>query len=395
MRRTGCIRERSPGSFEIRYTLSPDPTTGKRRTETMTVRGSRKDAEKELRKHLRGLDTGDYVEPSNITVRGYMQQWLDSVKGRVTPKSHERYEEIVTGFINPALGNHKLAKLMPIHIQKAYIDWESGGRRDKKEGGLSPRSRLHIHRILKSALKCAVQLQLLVRNPADGVKSPKPARVEMKTLTAEESAKLLAAIKTSRLYWPVLMALATGMRRGEILALRWKNLDLDKASARVVESIEQTKKGIRFKAPKTDKTRVITLPTFAIEELRRLKAQQAEELLKLGVAQSGDTLICARQDGKPMMPDSLTFGFVRFIKNMKGFPRIRFHDLRHSHATQLLLSGVHPKVAQERLGHSSVTVTLDIYSHVTENMQNDAASKLDNVFRSAINATATDIPEIR
>lgn len=268
---------------------------------------------------------------------------------------------------------------------------ESSGRRDGKEGGLSPRSRLHIHRILKSALKAAVQLQLLARNPADAVKSPKPARKEMKTLTAEEGARLLNVVSESRLYWPVLLALTTGMRRGEIVALRWKNVDLDKGVVRVVESIEQTKKGIRFKPPKNNKNRVITLPSFVIEELKLLKAEQAEELLKLGIRQNENALLCGRFDGQPLQPDSLTFSFAALIKNIEGFPRVRFHDLRHSHATQLLLSGVHPKVAQERLGHSSVTVTLDIYSHVTENMQNDAAARLDNVFRSAINAAAADL----
>lgn len=388
MRRTGHIRQRSPGSFEVRYELPADPTTSKRRTRTVTVSGSRKDAEKELRRLLRSIDTGEYVEPNSLTVEQYMEQWLGSVKGQVSPKTHERYAEIVEGFINPALGSHKLNKLMPIHIQNSYTRWESGGRRDGKEGGLSPRSRLHIHRILKSALKAAVQLQLLARNPADSVKPPKQSRKEMATLTAEQSARLLAEIKMTRMYLPTLLALTAGMRRGEILALKWKNVDLDKGLVRVVESLEQTKQQIRFKAPKNDKTRVITLPSYTVEELKRFKVQQAEELLKLGIAQNSDGLMCGRYDGDPLMPSSLTHQFARFLKKMKGFPRVRFHDLRHTHATQLLLSGIHPKVAQERLGHSSVMVTLDIYSHVTDSMQNDAATKLDNVFRSAISADA-------
>lgn len=390
MRHTGHIRQRSASSFEIRYSLPADPATGKRRTETMTLRGSRKDAEKELRNKLRGLDIGDYVEPNTITTRGYMQQWLGIVKGQVTPKTHERYEEIVTGFISPALGNHKLSKLMPIHIQNAYNEWEAGGRRDGKEGGLSPRSRLHIHVILKSALKNAVQLQLLSRNPAEAVKPPKAGRIEMKTLTTAQSAQLLSATKHTRLYWPVLIALTTGMRRGEICALRWKNVDLDKAVVRVVESIEQTRKGVRFKAPKTGKTRVVTLPSFAVEELCILKVDQAEELLKLGVRQNSEVLVCGREDGRALQPDTLTFRFASFMKEHKALPKVRFHDLRHTHATQLLSSGIHPKIAQERLGHSSIAVTLDTYSHVTDNMQNDAATKLDNVFRSAINAAVTE-----
>ena len=208
------------------------------------------------------------------------------------------------------------------------------------------------------------------------------------TLTADQAARLLEGIKRNRVYWPVLIALCTGMRRGEILALRWKNIDLDRGVARVVESLEQTKAALRFKAPKTEKARAITLPSFIVEELRRLKRQQAEELLALGVRQSGETLACCRYDGEPMPPRSLTHEFAKVAGRVNGVPRVRFHDLRHSHATQLLSAGVHPKIAQERLGHSTITTTLDLYSHVTETMQEDAAAKLDTVFRSAINAAA-------
>src|SRR5215471_3016673 len=186
----------------------------------------------------------------------------------------------------------------------------------------------------------------------------------MPTLTAEQAQRLLAAIQRARVYWPVLIALATGMRRGEILALRWRNADLDRGSLRVVESLEQTKAGLRFKAPKSEKARAIALPAFAIGELHRLKREQAEELLRLGVRRGGDTLLFARADGKPMPPRSLTHEFAKVSGRVKDIPRVRFHDLRHSHATQLLVAGVHPKVAQERLGHASVAMTLDVYSHV-------------------------------
>ena len=174
------------------------------------------------------------------------------------------------------------------------------------------------------------------------------------------------------------------MRRGEILALRWKNVELERGSLRVMESLEQTKAGIRFKAPKTDWTRAITLPAFVIDELRRLKREQAETLLRLGIRQSGETLVCSREDGKPKQPGSVTGEFTRLTRKIRDLPRIRFHDLRHSHATQLLADGVHPKIAQERLGHSSITTTMDLYSHVTDTMQADAAARLDAAFRLAI-----------
>jgi integrase len=390
MRNTGHIRQRSPGSFELRYTLGTDRATGKRRTVTTTVTGNRRAAEKELRRLLRSLDTGEHIDPSRMTVRQWLTTWLATVREEVAPKSHERYSEIIENFLIPALGNLSLVKLAPSDIQQAYNAWATGGRRDRKAGGLSARTRRHIHRILRSALARAVEQQLLARNPADVLARhlPKVERREMVTLTAKQAAQLLNAIKAKRIYWPVLIALATGMRRGEILALRWKNIDLDRGVTRIVESVEQTKASLRFKAPKTEKARAVILPSFVVEELCRLKRQQAEELLALGVRQSGETLACGRPDGDPMPPRSLTHEFAKVAGRVNDVPRVRFHDLRHSHATQLLSAGVHPKVAQERLGHSSISTTLDLYSHVSETMQEDAAAKLDTAFRSAINAAA-------
>lgn len=388
MRRTGHIRERSPGAFELRYSLGTDPATGRRRMVTTTVRGTRKDADKELRRLLRSLDTGEHVDPNRITLREWLATWLDVTRHEVAAKSLERYAEIVANYLVPALGNLQLSKLAPVHIQEAYNALGVGGRRDGKTGALSPRTRRHIHRILSSALARAVEQQLIPRNPCDVFKKrlPKVERREMATLSADQSAQLLDAVRHSHIYWPVLIALATGARRGEVLAIRWRNVDLDRGLIRVVESLEQTKAGIRFKSPKTERARAITLPTFAVEELRRLKRQQAEGLLTLGVRQTGDTLVCARRDGEPLQPQSLTHEFPRFLGRLGAdFPRVRFHDLRHSHATQLLLAGIHPKVAQERLGHSTISTTLDLYSHVTATMQEDAADRLDAAFRGAIN----------
>jgi len=391
MRRSGHIRERSPGSFELRYSLGTDPATGRRRIATTTVQGDRKAAERELRRLLRTLDTGEHVDPTRMTVREWLAQWLETVRTEVSPKTHERYTEIVDNFLAPTFGNLPIVKLAASHLQVAYNGWATGGRRDGKDGGLSPRTRRHIHRILNSALVRAVEQQVLARNPADVFRKrlPKVERREMTTLSADQSARLLAAIKHTRIYWPVLLAISTGMRRGEVFALRWRNVDLDRGSLRVMESLEQTKTGIRFKAPKTDRTRAITLPSFAVDELRRLKRQQAEELLMLGIRQSGETLVCGRADGLPLQPQSLTHQFTRLIARVKDLPRVRFHDLRHSHATQLLLTGVHPKIAQERLGHATITTTLDLYSHVTETMQSDAAERLDAVFRPAINRSTS------
>jgi integrase len=390
MRRTGHIRERSFGSFELRYSLGTDPATGKRKIATVTVSGSRREAERELRRLLRSLDTGEHVDPHRMTVREWLRTWLDASRQEVAPRTAERYAEIVDNFLSPALGNLQLTKLAPVHIQDAYNRWATGGRRDGKLGGLSPQTRRHIHRILSAALGRALEQQLIARNPCEAFKKrlPKVERREMASLTPEQSARLLHALQHSHIYWPVLIALATGARRGEVLALRWRHVDFDRGTVRIVESLEQTRAGLRFKAPKTNRARAVTLPSLAVEELRRLKQAQAEDLLTLGVRQTENTLVCARRDGNPLQPQSLTHEFPRFLTRLKDFPRVRFHDLRHSHATQLLLAGVHPKVAQERLGHSTISTTLDLYSHVTATMQEDAAGRLDATLRGAIKAVA-------
>jgi hypothetical protein len=184
------------------------------------------------------------------------------------------------------------------------------------------------------------------------------------------------------------------MRRGEILALRWKNVDLKNKTVRVVESLEQTKKGIRFKAPKTERTRAIILPNYAVEELIALKEKQIKELTELNIPHTHDTLVCCRYDGEPIWPTSVTHEFIKAIIKLPALPRVRFHDLRHSHATKLLAAGIHPKIAQERLGHSTIATTLDLYSHVTDTMQDDAAAKLDTALRSAIKPISPKPPQL-
>jgi len=320
-----------------------------------------------------------------MTLRAWLLKWLETIQHEVSPKTHERYCEIVNNFLIPAIGNLGLNKLAPSHIQDAYNSWAVGGRRDGKKGGLAPLTRRYFHVILRSALARAVEQRLLARNPADVFRKrlSKVERKEMVTSTAEKSELLLEGIKDTRTYWPVMVALATGMRRGEIVALRWKNVDLDRGVLRVVQSLEQTKAGLRFKDTKNSRNRSITLPKFAIEELRRLKREQAEELLLLGIRQTGETLVCCRADGEPLQPRSVTQQFSILQTRIKDLPRMRFHDPRHSHATQLLADGVHPKVAQERLGHSTTTITLDLYSHVTDTMQADAATRLDAAFQAA------------
>ncbi len=384
MRPTGTIRSRSNGIFQLIYSLGNDPLTGKRKRVFLTFKGTRQQAERELRRILRTLDTGEYVEPSAIKTGDFLAQWRDAVRNQVSPKTHERYAQIVDHYLIPRFGACPLVKLSPIAIQQVYLDLEFKGSYLNKEKGLSPKSRLDIHRVFKLALKHAVRMRLITFNPVENVKAPRVVRTSIDTLTVEQSADLLEAIRNKPVYWPVLLALATGMRRGEILALRWKNVDFEKKTVRVVESIEQTKAGTRFKSPKTNRTRAVLLPEYAVEELLRHKEIQAEKFSRLNIEHTPETLVCTRYDGKQIWPSSLSHEFFKIFLKRHDLPRIRFHDLRHSHATQLLAAGIHPKIAQERLGHSTITTTLDLYSHATDTMQDEAAAKLDSAFRSAV-----------
>jgi integrase len=368
MRPRGSITSRSPGTHWLRISDSRD---GNRRVVTKTVRGTLAEAKRELTRLLSKADAGDHVDPSRMTVGVWLDTWIVATKLEVSAKTHERYAEIVRCYLKPTFGATVLQRLTTADIAAGYASFDRNP---------SPRTRRHIHWVLKSALDEAVEQEQLSRNPVPSPKRlPKVEAKPVVTLTAAEAIRLLAAIRHTTTYWPTLLALATGMRRGEILALRWKNLDLDAGVVRVVESLEQTKAGLRFKSPKSSKSRAVPLPRFALLELKEWKREQAEALLRLGVRQDGDTLVAAREDGKPKQPDSLTHEFTYLVRRA-DVPRVRFHDLRHSHATQLLAAGVHPKIVQERLGHSTIAITLDLYSHVSDTMQASAAQALDAAF---------------
>jgi integrase len=255
---------------------------------------------------------------------------------------------------------------------------------------------LHHHRILRQALRQAVRWRLISIDPTDAVKPPKPERKDVELLDEKQTAAVLEAAEGKSLFIPILVAVTTGLRRGELLALKWRNVDLTRGVLTVVESLEETKEGgLRFKTPKTKGSRrSVTLPGITVDALRGHKTRQAERLLRLGIRQDAESLVCGRYDGKPRSPRAFTKEYTVFMETIRAaapdgstdIPRVTFHGLRHSHATQLLRSGIHPKIAQERLGHSTIAVTLDLYSHVSETMQDEAAQQVDIALRAAINA---------
>jgi integrase len=377
----GCIYPRGERKWALVIDL-PRGTDGKRKQKWHTITGTKKDAERELTRLLHELNTGGYVEPSKLTVGKHLEQWLKDIQPTVTPKTLQTYRGHVRAQIVPALGHIRLDKLTARQIQTFYTDTLSAGRKDGK-GGLSAQSVKHIHRVLSTALAQAVRLQLLLRNPCAAVEPPRTPRREMHCLDESQTVQLLSAARGTRLYIPILLAVTTGMRRGEILGLRWADVDLEAGVLAVRQSLEQTIGNLRFKTPKSGKSRVVSLPEILQRELHKHKGAQAERRLLLGSAYQNHDLICPQENGGPWHPDSLTHGFAVLIRGT-DLPPVRFHDLRHSHATQLFKRGVNVKVVSERLGHSTATLTLDVYSHVLPGMQQEAARHVDAALSAAV-----------
>lgn len=377
----GHIRERSPGKWAIVLDV-PDPETGKRRRKWHTFHGTKRQAQVECARLVSELNGGVYIEPDKTTVSEFLKRWLVHVKPSVSSKTHERYTELCELNIKPLLGDVILNKLKTERIDNALSIALVSGRVDGK-GGLSPTTVRHIRRVLVMALGQAVTWELLPRNPATTSKAPKLVKKPMKAFDANQTAMLLQAVEGKRLHIPVLLAVMCGMRRGEIAALRWKHVDFEGSRMFVIESAEQTNKETRYKEPKSGKGRVVDLPASVTKALQTHRAKQAENLLLLGIRLTDDNFIVADHEGKPFQPRSFTDAWQDLIRGL-DLPRIRFHDLRHTHATQLLAAGVHPKIASERLGHSTIGITLDLYSHVMPGMQANAAAQIDAMISNAV-----------
>ncbi len=385
----GHIRQRSPGHWAIVIDLR-DPESGKRRRKWHSFEGTKREAQIEASRLISAISGGAYIEPAKATVGQFLDRWLDHIKPRVSPRTHERYSEIVRKNLSPLLGAVALAKLKPLQISEAYAKALSGGRRDGM-GGLSASTVRYMHVILKASMKQAVRWQMIAHNPVDAVDPPKVERVSMRTYDLSQTAELIEATRGTRMAITVILAVLCGLRRGEIAALRWRNINLASAQLAVTESAEQTRAGIRYKQPKGGRSRTVALSPRVVNELRSHRIQQAEELLTLGIPLTDDCFVVAQADGRPLQPRTITHQWQLLLANNRNLPRIRFHDLRHAHATHLLASGVHPKIASERLGHSKVGITMDLYSHVMPGMQEDAAARVDRELEDVINRRAKSI----
>jgi len=374
----GHIKQRSKGSWTLWVDLGRDPETGKRKQQTLTVRGSKKDAERELRAVLTRIEGGAHVKPAKMTVGEYLGSWLrDYVATNTAPSTTDGYSDIVRAHLIPAFGSLPLMALQPSHIQAYYGRMLESGRRDGK-GGLSAQTVKHHHRVLYEALKHAVKHGVLIRNVAEAVDPPRPDGKEMATLEPDDVHPLLNAAHETPYYTLFYTAIYTGLRRSELLGLRWRDVDLDLATLSVVQTLHYVpKKGYTFREPKTKRSRrlVDLSPSLALL-LREHRANQELERTLLGRLLKPDDLVFSYPDGTPLPPNSVTKAFHKLAQSL-GLSNIRLHDLRHTHATLMLRQGVHPKVVSERLGHSSVAITLDTYSHVLPGIQAAAAQRFD------------------
>lgn len=368
-------------SWAIRAEAGRDDS-GKRKRSTTSVHGTRKEAEVAWAQVL--LDGRASVNAaSGLTCQDFLSRWLEHARTTTAASTYRRYKQIVEKELIPAFGGTRLTDLTAMQIQ-TFLGRSLARKRRRKSGGdLSARTVLHFFRVLKRALGQAVKWGLIPRNPCDLVDPPRPEQVEMKALDERQLLSLLAAIRQTRHYVAVLLAALTGMRLGELLALKWSDIDLDCRECQVVRSVQRTDEGLSFKSPKTRRSRrTILLPEMAVTALKAHRAQQNEERLLMGPGYQDLDLVFARPDGSIWPPMQFSGDFRRLIRR-RGF-NIRFHDLRHTHASQLLKAGVPVKVVSERLGHATASITLDVYSHVLPGMQAEAVAKIDAALGKAI-----------
>ena len=381
----GNITRRGKASWRLKFDLGTDPATGKRLTQYATVRGTKKDAERELNKQLAQVDEGSFVERSATTVAEYARHWQTAIAAaKASAKTLERYGEIIAQHIIPRLGNIALQKLDGGKIDEFYAHLRMAGRRDSK-GGLAAQTVMHIHRLLSQILSSAVKARKLRASPMQAVQTtPKVRREEIQVLDDAELAKLLKHLKGRSIYMPVLTAASTGMRRGEILALRWKDIDLDRATLQVAQVIEETKAGLALKEPKTERSRrTIALPARLVQEFRQHRKEQAELRLKLGLGKDERDLVFPTFDGHLRSPRPFSKEFAREAE-AAGVPHVTFHGLRHTHITHLLRSGVPVHVVSARAGHANPSVTLNIYAHLLPGQQEGAAAVVDAALKAAL-----------
>jgi len=365
----GSIRKRGKNRYQITiWTCKKPDGTWQRYYET--VQGSDSDAQRRRRELLSTMDKGIPIPSGRLTVAEHLRNWIEGAKTSCSQRTVDGYQSIVENHLIPNLGHIPLKDLQPQTIQAFY---------GKGRETLSARTILTWHRILSQSLKFAVRTGALGRNPCDLVTAPRAVKKAMRTLTPGEVEVLLKAAEGSQYYSPIYMAVSSGMRQAELLGLRWRDIDLDMLSISVSQVLYKRRGVCIFKEPKTtgSRRRVAMTPKLA-QFLREYRAERESVCWHQGRPLSLDDLVFANLEGKALDPCTLTHTFSRIARGA-GLDRVRFHDLRHTFASLMLLRGAKPKVISEALGHASVAFTMDTYSHIISGMQEDAMALLDDV----------------
>ena len=372
----GHIQKRGPNSYRLVYEL-PRDAVDRRRQGRQTVHGNKRDADAKLREIMMGLDKGVYLTPTTETLGAFLERWLGTYAATATSKrTQQDYKSIVNRYLVPNLGMIPLASLRPEHVQGRYAELQSNG--------LSDMTVLHTHRLLKQALAHAVKWQVMTRNVCDMVDPPRPQRKEMVALDKIGVGRLFKASETSLFHDLFFFAVYTGVRRSELLALRWENVDLEHGRVHVVAGLHRINgEGIRLLPTKTSRSRrSISLSHEVVECLRQIQGSQLVKRVELGPVWTDTGFVFTDEAGRPLDPGRVSKEFAR-VRKQAGLNGVRFHDLRHTHASLMLQANVHPKVVSERLGHSSVMITLDTYSHILPGLQEEAAEKFSEIIGDA------------
>src|SRR5215216_3755115 len=328
------------------------------------------ETEQKLRQSMTDADRGLVFEAGALMLSDYLDKWLLNIKDTVRQRTWERYEQIVRVHLKPTLGRLKLKSLTPTHLRGLY--------REKLDAGASNRTVQYIHATLRKALQDAVSDELIPRNVADGIKAPTPTKKEINPLTPEQARIFLEAIRDDPLEALYVLAIHRGLRQGELLGLKWDDVDLETGTLLVRRILSLTRDGHVFEQPKNGKGRSIQLTQPAADALRSHLQRQLKEIEALGDEYQDQGLIFPGERGQPMRPWTLTRKLQRILERV-GLPHIRFHDLRHTCATLLLGKGVHPKFVQELLGHATISITLDTYSHVIPAMGDQTRKAMEDV----------------
>jgi integrase len=362
----GSIVKRGKNSWRISFDL--DRENGVRRYRKITVKGSKKDAEAELARLLNDAHGNVLVDPSALTVGAYFDQWLNE-KHDLSPVTREHYGDMIRVAIVPPFAAIPLQKLKPAQVKS----WLSGLRQSR-----GPRTVANYLLLLRSALKDAVKVELLGRNVGDAVDLPRAEAREVTILDATSIKAVMASLEGSRLHPVASLALASGLRRNELLALRWSDIDLDKALLRVERSLEQTRGGTRrFKCPKTTAgRRTITLPPTAVAMLREHRKAQLTLRLQLGLGrEKAEALVFCNDDFEAWSPNGFSVCWTRMV------PGFSFHSLRHTHASALIAGGVDVIKVSRRLGHAKPSFTLNVYSHLWGEDDAGAADAIERLLK--------------